>query len=323
MGKLPIRRSKASEQTAAPALVLASSPPLGAQRKAAPSKAVGTTLRRAALLGHNVQRIAAGLVQAKLTVGPVGDSYEREADSVAQQVVQHIQSPAAPAPETAAPATGGAATAQRATNPEEELKKKPLPGAVQRLGPEDDLQEKPLPGAVQREGPEDDLQTKPLAGAVQRGPAEEDLMKKPLPGAVQRQGPEDDLQEKPMPGAVQRDGEGAAAASAGAAGGPVHADLERSIESARSSGSPLDAGLRVQMEPAFGADFSGVRVHSDAKAHGLNQSLQARAFTTGQDIFFRGGEYNPGSSSGKELLAHELTHVVQQNGPTVAKKPQE
>jgi hypothetical protein len=77
------------------------------------------------------------------------------------------------------------------------------------------------------------------------------------------------------------------------------------------------------MEPAFGADFSGVRVHSDSKAHGLNQSLQARAFTTGQDIFFRGGEYNPGSSAGKELVAHELTHVVQQNGPAVAKKPSE
>jgi hypothetical protein len=55
-------------------------------------------------------------------------------------------------------------------------------------------------------------------------------------------------------------------------------------------------------------------VHSDSQSDGLNQTIQARAFTTGQDIFFRQGEYNPGSSRGQELLAHELTHVVQQNG---------
>jgi hypothetical protein len=74
------------------------------------------------------------------------------------------------------------------------------------------------------------------------------------------------------------------------------------------------------MEPALGADFSGVRVHADAGADALNQSLQARAFTTGQDVFFRQGAYNPGSSSGRELLAHELTHVVQQNGDEVRTK---
>jgi hypothetical protein len=77
------------------------------------------------------------------------------------------------------------------------------------------------------------------------------------------------------------------------------------------------------MEGAFGADFSGVKVHTDSKSHELNQSIQARAFTTGQDIFFRQGEYNPGSRPGQELLAHELTHVVQQNGSAVSKKSQE
>jgi hypothetical protein len=66
------------------------------------------------------------------------------------------------------------------------------------------------------------------------------------------------------------------------------------------------------MEQAFGADFRGVRVHADIGADALSQSLQARAFTTGQDIFFKSGEYNPESSSGKQLLAHELTHTRQQ-----------
>jgi hypothetical protein len=68
------------------------------------------------------------------------------------------------------------------------------------------------------------------------------------------------------------------------------------------------------MERSFGADFSGVRVHADAEADSLNRSVQARAFTTGHDLFFRRGEYNPQSRSGQELIAHELTHVVQQNG---------
>ncbi|MBE5231759.1 MAG: DUF4157 domain-containing protein [Microcystis aeruginosa PMC 728.11] len=91
-------------------------------------------------------------------------------------------------------------------------------------------------------------------------------------------------------------------------------EVEAAIEQARGGGRSLDSGIQRQMESAFGTNFSGVRVHTDSTADALNQSLSARAFTTGQDIFFRQGEYNPGSSSGKELLAHELTHVVQQTG---------
>ncbi len=94
----------------------------------------------------------------------------------------------------------------------------------------------------------------------------------------------------------------------------VAPEVERAIEQKRGGGQTLDSKVRVQMESAFGVNFSGVRVHTDSEAHTLNQVLSARAFTTGQDIFFSQGEYNPGSSSGKELLAHELTHVVQQTG---------
>ena len=100
----------------------------------------------------------------------------------------------------------------------------------------------------------------------------------------------------------------------------VSADVEQTIQTARGSGQALDNGVRDQMEPALGADFGGVRVHTDGRADGLNRDLNARAFTTGQDIFFRQGEYSPGSSGGRELLAHELTHVVQQNGKQVQTK---
>ncbi len=92
------------------------------------------------------------------------------------------------------------------------------------------------------------------------------------------------------------------------------AELEGAIEGARGGGQPLDESVKEPMEREFGADFSGVRVHTDTQADELNQAIQAKAFTTGQDVFFREGAYDPGSQGGQDLLAHELTHVVQQKG---------
>ncbi|MCB0088117.1 MAG: DUF4157 domain-containing protein [Caldilineaceae bacterium] len=98
----------------------------------------------------------------------------------------------------------------------------------------------------------------------------------------------------------------------GTTDGNVNASVQQGIQSARGGGHSLPDAVRTQMEQSLGADFSGVRIHTGARADQLNQSLQARAFTTGQDIFFRRGEYNPSGQSGQQILAHELTHVVQQ-----------
>ncbi|MBW4429747.1 MAG: DUF4157 domain-containing protein [Nostoc desertorum CM1-VF14] len=99
-------------------------------------------------------------------------------------------------------------------------------------------------------------------------------------------------------------------------------EVEASIKQARGSGQPLAAKIRQPMEQAFGSDFSSVKVHTDTQADQLNQSIQAKAFTTGRDVFFRQGAYEPGSQGGQELLAHELTHVIQQNGGEVQRSPQ-
>ncbi|MDF5714983.1 MAG: DUF4157 domain-containing protein [Rhizonema sp. NSF051] len=107
---------------------------------------------------------------------------------------------------------------------------------------------------------------------------------------------------------------------AGVGGVAASPDLESSIQHARSGGQPLADHVRKPMEQAFGADFSGVRVHNDRQSDQLNQSIQARAFTTGQDVFFRSGEYNPGNRGGLELIAHELTHVVQQKEGAVRRQ---
>lgn len=152
-------------------------------------------------------------------------------------------------------------------------------------------------------------------------PAEEVAGEAAPAGATAQRQPEDELENGVMPKRVQRqdeleEPEGVLAKriqrSTMTDGGPLSADVESGIESARPGGRPLDDAVRAKMEPAFGADLGGVRVHTGARSDGLNQSLQSRAFTTGPDIFFRSGEYQPASSSGQELLAHELTHVVQQ-----------
>ncbi|MDF5718218.1 MAG: DUF4157 domain-containing protein [Rhizonema sp. NSF051] len=109
---------------------------------------------------------------------------------------------------------------------------------------------------------------------------------------------------------------------AGVGGVAAPAELETSIQQARGGGQLLADNIRQPMEQAFGADFSQVKVHTDGQSDQLNQSIQARAFTTGQDVFFRQGEYNPESRGGQELLAHELTHVVQQSGGVVQRSAQ-
>jgi hypothetical protein len=81
----------------------------------------------------------------------------------------------------------------------------------------------------------------------------------------------------------------------------------------RSPGQPLDPASRAYFEPRFGHDFSQVRVHADARAADSAQAIRARAYTVGCDIVFGAGQYDPGSEQSRKLLAHELTHTIQQS----------
>ena len=74
----------------------------------------------------------------------------------------------------------------------------------------------------------------------------------------------------------------------------------------------MDASTKDQMESGFGADFGGVKIHNDANAIQMNQELGSQAFANGNDIYFNEGKYNPSSKDGQHLLAHELTHTIQQ-----------
>jgi len=90
------------------------------------------------------------------------------------------------------------------------------------------------------------------------------------------------------------------------------AALSSQLNTSKGSGAPLGESTNNFMNTAFGTDFSKVRVHTGQNAIQMNQGLHARAFTNGSDIYFNKGEYAPGTADGKRLLAHELTHVVQQ-----------
>ena len=113
----------------------------------------------------------------------------------------------------------------------------------------------------------------------------------------------DDEDKKKM---VQKDSTGAGPAT-------VPAGIEASIEAmSAGGGSPLSPELRALFEPRFGYDFGDVRVHAGPAAAGAAQALGARAFTVGRDVFFGAGEYQPTSTQGQRLVAHELTHTIQQ-----------
>lgn len=90
--------------------------------------------------------------------------------------------------------------------------------------------------------------------------------------------------------------------------------VEAAISGARGGGRRLPEEVAATIGPRLGADLEGVRVHTDDRAHALSGALHARAFTTGSDIFFGRGQYDPASGAGRKVLAHELTHVVQQRG---------
>ena len=94
----------------------------------------------------------------------------------------------------------------------------------------------------------------------------------------------------------------------------VTVGLQNQIQLLRGGGQPLAQSTRAFFEPRFGHDFSHVRVHTDGKASEAAKSINAKAFTTGKDVLFGAGQYSPGTHRGKFLLAHELAHVLQQNG---------
>ncbi|MDZ8257456.1 eCIS core domain-containing protein [Nostoc sp. ChiQUE01b] len=322
-------------------------------------QSLNSRLEKATRFGHNFANIPVRRpdtptpIQAKLTIGEPGDRYEQEADQTARQVMQRIHQPQSEQlqreelpdeedelqmkpegsiqreelleEEDVQISLGKTASRQRQELPEEEeLQMKPL-GTSSQIVNEVKSPNKSFGHDISRislRRPQTKL-TLNQPGDIYEQEADSvaklvmQRMSEPVQ-SIQREAlpeEEDQLQMKSLADSVtllvQRQGKGRTAATS---------ELETSIQQARGNGQPLADDIKQPMEEAFGADFGSVRVHTDAQSNSLNESIQARAFTTGQDVFFRQGEYSPETNAGKELLAHELTHVVQQNGSAVQPK---
>lgn len=226
-------------------------------------------------------------LQRKLVVGPARDGYEVEADRVADAVVNRRGELPSITPHSRS------FSAQRANAEDEEIAQ--TKGAlsssttpVQRAL-RDETDEEP----VQRNALPKEMEEKPAQRAARNEPEEE-----PVQRAVRDEGEEETAQREAL----------------GATNSAAPAQVNSGVEAARGGGSPLSPPLLGEMEHAFGRDFSSVRLHDDSRSHRLNQDLNAHAFTTGSDVFFARGAFSPRTSQGRRLLAHELTHVVQQGG---------
>jgi len=150
--------------------------------------------------------------------------------------------------------------------------------------------------------PSDSDVTGPVAADGQAGSSEMQRLCSTCEEKMQRQTMEDEEEEMALQPATATPGQPAVA----------RPELEAQVQAQRGRGQPLPASVRAFFEPRFERDFSQVRVHIDTHAAESAQTVQALAYTMGSDIFFGAGQYAPATTAGQRLLAHELTHVVQQ-----------
>ncbi len=230
------------------------------------------------------EEAAPATVQGALTIGAANDPYENEAEATARRVVDGEGVDASPGA-----GRGGQATLYRTITPLFVRRSR----ALQR-------QEEGGAGA-EEEAPAFAVDTAATEAIVEELRAEQE-------GGVEAGGPA--AADEGAEGTVQARGSGMGGRDAH----PATPEFESALARRRGRGAPLEPAVREFMESRFGADFSAVRIHRDSEADRLSRQIGARAFTHGTDIYFAAGHYAPERDEGRRLLAHELTHVVQQGG---------
>ncbi|MEM7185446.1 MAG: DUF4157 domain-containing protein [Bacteroidota bacterium] len=274
-------------------------------------------------------------VQAKLSIGKSDDKYEKEADAVADKVVERSNGNDSFFGNNYAFNGKSRPTVQRVATEDvskeeetETIQEKPLADSITpvvQLRPEEDeaIQEKCK--ACEEESHEVQKQEASDAIAEEEQPVQKQAVAEEEQ-PIQKQEMEEEtsssqateiqqkceaceeeqtVQKVPFEEVQKKEAPQKANTGSG---------VEESLKSSKGSGTPLDKGLKNEMESGFGTDFSQVRVHTDSRAIMMNRDLGAQAFTNGNDIYFNQGKFDGSSKKGKHLLAHELTHVVQQTG---------
>ncbi len=258
-------------------------------------------------------------LQAKLSVGKLGDKYEMEADAVADKVVNHTESGSS--------AFFGASNSAFFANQYGLVQEKPLAGEITPLVQKLDEEEKEVQakqwGNIQMQVEEEEqpvqAQVEEEEEAVQaQAEEEEEEMAQMQPAeeeeelqAKQGQAVEEPEDEAYIAGQTEEEEKEVQASLNGQTA--VNPYTESKLKNNPGSGNKLDTATRNEMESGFGADFRNVNIHTDSTAEQMSKELGAQAFTHGNDIYFNKGKYNPQSREGKHLLAHELTHTIQQS----------
>ncbi|SEG25554.1 eCIS core domain-containing protein [Algoriphagus boritolerans] len=224
-----------------------------------------------------------GVIQPALKVGKPNDKYEHEAESVADKVMMM------PSTSTTSLMSASPGGLQMKTSEEEEVQMFPLSAGISMIHRSQEEEE------IQMSSDEEEVQLFADHKSLVRLAEEEE--------EVKLKGEEEET--------IQR---------SGGEGGTVSPQLSTQIQQSVGSGAPLPPAIQQDMGDKIGADFSEVRVHTGPQAASMSSALGAQAFTHGNDIYFNDGKYQPESSKGKHLLAHELTHTVQQ-GAAVKRSP--
>ena len=229
-------------------------------------------------------------VQKKIAIGKADDAFEKEADTVADKVVSK---------------SGQQGAIQKMGEAEDEIQEKPLAssiGSIQKMNKP--AEEEPVQKVEKEEEP---IQKMEEEEPVQKAEKEEEPVQKmeeeePVQKAEKEEEPVQKMEEEKVQ---------AKANNKSAAASPT---IESKLSESSGKGNKMDPSTLVEMETGFGADFSNVNVHADSGAATMSEQLGAQAFTHGNDIYFNEGKFDPQTKNGKHLLAHELTHTIQQKG---------
>jgi len=272
-------------------------------------------------LAHDESNQHPSFFQTQLKTGEKGDKYEKEADDAAGKVANKVS--ASPEPVVQKQDISAVQTSSMKENEEKPIQKqveeeqKPVQKAEKKEEdrPVQKAEKKEEDKLVQKaEKKEEDRPVQKAEKKEEEKPiqkAEKKEEDKPIQKAeaeenndVQTKHEEEEKNEHPPIMHKKKEGNGSDKSS----------DISERIKKTKGKGQPMSEKTARQMEQAFGADFSNVTIHTDEQSASLNKDMHSVAFTNGSDIYFAEGQYNPDSSSGKTLLAHELTHVIQQTG---------
>lgn len=228
-------------------------------------------------------------VQPKLKVGQPGDKYEQEADRVADAVLSENADP-------------GIAKGDK------QVHNNTLSDSISPLV-QHDLEEVGQTNSPMEEEEEEMVQTQVEEEEEEPVQMQVEEEEEPLQMQSESEEEEEAIQTQP-----EEEEEEVMSKLEGRTVADSSSNVETGLKQNKSTGRPMDNQIRAEMENGFGADFSSVRIHDNGDAAKMNKQMGAKAFTNGKDIYFNEGNYSPYSEEGKHLLAHELTHTIQQTG---------